>query len=84
MLRVVSIEVDIQIVTVDNGGQRGSTEGKEDRSKDGTLSDTTRDFDRIGLGVNKYCLEPVIHIGLEPSKASVMDILGTSMIQGGG
>ena len=31
-LRVVNVEVVLQVVTVDDGGQRGSIKGKEDGS----------------------------------------------------
>ena len=39
-----------------------------------TLRDTSTDFDRMGLGVvNRHCSEPVVQVGLEADKGSVMD-----------
>ena len=40
--RVVNVEVAIQVVTVDDGGQSGSTEGIEDGPRERTLRDTTQ------------------------------------------
>ena len=45
------MEVVIQVAMVDDGGQRGSIEGEEDRPQDKTLRDATGKFDRIGLYV---------------------------------
>ena len=47
----------IQVVMVDDGGERGGIEGEEDRSQDKTLRDVTGKFDRIGLHfVGRHCL----------------------------
>ena len=56
----------IKFVTVDDGGQRSSIEGQENRPQDRTLRDTTGEFDRIGHRVgDRRCVEPVLQIGLE-------------------
>ena len=60
---------------------RRSIDGEENGHQERTLRDTSRDFDRMGLGVvNRHCSEPVVQVGLEPGKASVRDlecVLGT-------
>ena len=64
----------IKFVTVDDGGQRSSIEGQENRPQDRTLRDTTGEFDRIGHRVgDRRCVEPVLQIGLEPGKGSIVD-----------
>ena len=64
----------IQAVMGDDGGERGSIEGEEDRPQDRTLRDTTGTFDRIRLrAFNRHCLEPVEQIGLQPDGHSIVD-----------
>ena len=62
-MSVIGKEGVIEVVTGDDGGQSGSTEGEEHRPQDRTLRNTTGEFDRIGLRVvDRHCLEPVAQI----------------------
>ena len=63
----------IQVVTADDGGQRGSIEGEENRPQDRTLRDTIGEFDRLRLPVvDRHCLEPVVQMGLEPDSKCIL------------
>ena len=50
----------------------GSIEGEEDRHQDRTLRDATGNVDKIGLWLAET-FEPVVQIGLKPSKGSIVD-----------
>lgn len=64
----------IQVVMIDDGSHRGSTQGDRNSPKDRTLRDTTEEFDRIELCVvERHCLQPVIQIGLEPGKGNTVN-----------